>query len=246
MDLKSIGGKIVSKATAAAGNMAKNALGYAEGYIQSKLRNKLGALGLKIPTNVLGFASALLKNAQFDPLQTLMYSVEIGSKTFGPEQIQGCTAPSVQYQYRTQKQAGMDVHYIQKVTLGTLSIRFNEDREGNIISFFDQTRRKVFSQGTGRFMLPDEAAMTIKINILGMESNDPIIQLEYRRCMIMSISDYTFDSAGGATIQPTIVFQPARMKFTVLGEDVGLFDGKSIMGAIGNKLINTARDYIGF
>lgn len=221
---------------------------YAGGVAQGKISDALQKIGVKVPTEVRGAVSYLLSGYDFDPLQSLMFSVSISDIGFSQGQIHGVTLPTFTVQYRQQRQAGgLMVNYVSGVSLGDLSISFYEDRGGSIISYFDQLRGKTFDQSLGIYGYPSSYKKNIKVSIIDASASE-IIGFNYSGCAVKSISAYDMNTSPGNIITPTITFGVDNFSMSVMGKKVsGGISGvkNSVVSGVSNAITDKIQSFIG-
>ena len=229
-------------------SVTKTVGSYAGGVVQGKISDALQKIGVKVPTEVRGVISYLLSGYDFDPLQSLMFSVSISDAGFSQGQIRGVTLPTFTVQYRQQRQAGgLMVNYASGISLGDLSISFYEDRGGSIISYFDQLRGRTFDQNLGVYGYPSSYKKSIKVSIIDDTATE-VIGFNYYGCAVKSISAYDMNTNPGNIITPTITFGVDNFSMSVMGKKIsGGISGisSSVVNGVSNAVIDKIQSFIG-
>ena len=129
-------------------NVKRNATNYAAGVFQNKLTKELNKLTKKIPNDYLGILGTLLGASDVDPMQTLMFSVQVSDLALQDYMIQSVNLPMFRVEYREQVQQGTPAYYPKKLVFNSdLTIRFNEDREGTILMYYYSKVANMFNMG---------------------------------------------------------------------------------------------------
>lgn len=230
-------------------NVVRNLAGYASGAVQGWVQNQIDRLRLRIPSEIEGILSFLLRDSTMDPLQNLMYRVQIGGQSFDPGVIQGVNIPQVQIEYRSQKQKNRRVWYpTGNINIDDLTITFLENRNGDIASFFDQNRRSVYNPETGRYNLPGMYKKDIQVSLLGYGNNTEVIGFKFKGCSPASGSTYNMSIAGGSFITPSLTWKVDDYSITVAGQEIeygALEDFIQTLANDGLSIVKRAVSYVG-
>lgn len=246
----------------------QNITGVISGAVGGQIRDRLNALSMKIPTEYLGIASALLQDSTVDPLQTLMFRVRIAGFELPESAIQAISLPHFTVEYRTQVQAGLPVHYPKGIRIASdLNIRFNETRKAEILQLYNALMQKIYkptsldigtlgdagsaagAQG-GTYGLPDTDGykLDVIVDILGRGDSTPTWSINYSGCSPVSLGNYDMDAAGGNFVQPQMVLRPEQILMFGPSTTAGNTGGPlaTILGNATRTARGTIRNYIGF
>ena len=208
-------------------NVKRNAVGYGTGILQSQLSQQLDRLTHRIPSEYLGVLGAALQASNVDPLQNLMFAVEISDIALPNHAVQAINLPTFQVDYRSQRQRGLQAYYPKALNFSSdLTVRFNEDREGSILMYYYYKIADMFVMHSatttgGAENIPwhswrysADKKVKITVRILSGPDSTPVLSIEYLRCSPAGFSGVDFDAAGGQFVQPSISFKVEEMKIT--------------------------------
>lgn len=219
---------------------------YITGAAAGTVNNAMNRLGLKIPAEVLGVIGYLFgESANFEPLQNLMFRVNLGNATFDDSCIKAVNIPHPSYAYKRQRQnGGVKSQYVNDRNIGDLNITFYETTKTDISNYYYQWTTLVYNPVTGLYGYPSMYKKNVHISLITPEGNE-IIGFECVRCVPISLSSYNMDTSGNALVTPTLTLGLDDVTLTVAGTNFGSFSGingivngltSAVLGTISNNI----------
>lgn len=219
---------------------------YITGTAAGSVNSAMQKLGLKVPAEVMGVIGYLFgQSANFEPLQNLMFKVNLGNATFDDSCIKAVNIPHPSYDYRRQRQnGGVKSQYVNDRNIGDLSITFYETTNVDISNYYYQWTTLVYNPVTGLYGYPSMYKKNVHISLITSSGNE-ILGFECVKCVPKSLTGYNMDVAGNALITPTINLGVDDITLTVAGTDFGSISGingivngltSAITGTISNNI----------
>lgn len=156
-------------------------------------------------SDVLGGSLQEDGTTDFDPLQTLMFDVQIEASPIRRSYIKSVKSSDFQINTVSQNQNAKATFYPDRASIDKLYITFYEDTRGTVIDWITKWHRKIFDNRKGVYGLPKDYKREISVSIVD-SSFSPIYTRVYEGTFPLGVPTYDLDVTGGTIITPTIAF----------------------------------------
>jgi len=146
------------------------------------------------------------------------------------EYVEEATLPFIEFEQVTHYRAGKNFHFPHHISLGTLSLKFYEDRLGTATTYLNAWQMAIANQETGLVNFPQQYLRPIQVVILDVAQRSVMV-LDYTRCWPMR-----FDAVNLSSSESGRVVMGAEFSTDGVNIKIGSFtlsEMPSVMSTIG-------------